>query len=96
MGQHKQAIVTFKAETALAEALRAIPNRSAFIRAAVLAALDHVCPLCHGSGILSPDQKKHWETFAKSHRVAECQECHEWHLVCTRQQERTPHHESHP
>jgi hypothetical protein len=95
MGQQKQAIVTFKAEQALAEALRAIPNRSAFIRAAVLAALDNVCPLCHGTGILSPDQKRHWEKFAESHRVAECDECHEWHLICTNQQGRDPHRTSH-
>ena len=82
MSQPKQSIVTFKAEESLVEALRALPNRSSFIRSAVLAALENTCPLCQGAGILTAEQRTHWETFASSHRVRECDECHEWHLVC--------------
>ncbi len=40
----KQQIITFKAEEALVEAMEDIPNRSEFIRSAILAALDGVCP----------------------------------------------------
>lgn len=75
-------IVTFKADSALLEAMRGIENRSEFIRAAVLAALDNVCPLCKGSGILTPRQKEHWLTFAADHELAECIDCHELHLIC--------------
>ena len=47
----KLQIITFKAEDALVEAMDDIPNRSEFIRSAILAALDGVCPLCHGTGV---------------------------------------------
>jgi hypothetical protein len=91
MPRQKQAIVTFKADESLVEALRGVPNRSAFIRTAVLAALDNMCPLCSGTGILSPDQKAHWEAFAKDHAVKECDECHEVHLVCAHRRRKPKH-----
>jgi len=84
-GHKQQGIVTFKAEASLLEALRAIPNRSAFIRSAVLTALENMCPLCQGTGILTPEQKTHWASFAKHHAVQECSDCHEWYLVCHRE-----------
>ena len=91
MPQQKQAVVTFKAEESLFEALRGMPNRSAFIRTAILAALDNLCPLCLGTGILTPDQKTHWDAFAEDHQVRECHTCHEWHLVCSHSAEKHRH-----
>ena len=82
MANTKQTIITFKADDALADILKSIPNRSAFIRSAVLAALDHLCPICRGTGILTPSQKQHWDSFAETHALRECGECHAWHLVC--------------
>ncbi len=81
-GKNRLEVVTFKADSTLMEALKSIPNRSAFIRDSILAALANTCPLCNGVGFLSPDQKKHWETFARNHRVEECGDCHATHLVC--------------
>ena len=81
-GRKKQDIITFKADEALRRAMEGVENRSEFIRAAILAALDSVCPLCKGSGILTPDQRRHWETFAKNHSFEECEDCHAVHLVC--------------
>lgn len=78
----KQEVISFKADESLAKAMAGIPNRSEFIRAAVLAALDGVCPLCQGTGILSPEQKEHWQRFSQSHSVEECDQCHAMHLVC--------------
>jgi hypothetical protein len=78
----KQEIITFKVDETLRRALRGVENRSEFIRAAILAALDSVCPLCKGSGILTPDQRRHWDAFAKNHALEECQDCHAVHLVC--------------
>jgi hypothetical protein len=80
-GRRKQEIVTFKVDHTLWEAMRGIPNRSEFIRAAVLAAMDSVCPLCKGTGILTPDQRKHWRQFAEHHSLEECQDCHAVHLL---------------
>ena len=78
----KREIVTFKVDEPLWDAMRGISNRSEFIRSAILSALDSVCPLCKGSGILTPDQHKHWETFSQNHALEECDDCHAVHLVC--------------
>lgn len=91
MSQVKQATISFKAVESLADILRMIPNRSEFIREAILSALDNVCPLCRGTGILNPQQKSHWEQFATDHPMAECRQCNEWYPVCTHQVASTPH-----
>ncbi len=75
-------IITFKADASLRKALSGIPNRSEFIRSAILSALESICPLCHGTGIMTPHQREHWERFATNHPLRECDECHEYHLVC--------------
>lgn len=85
MSKAKQSIITFKADESLVEALAGVPNRSEFIRSSILAALENSCPLCLGTGILNPEQKTHWEKFATTHSLRECDDCHEWHLVCERE-----------
>jgi hypothetical protein len=59
-----------------------VTNRSEFIRAAILAALDGACPLCHGTGVLSPRQRQHWSEFSATHAVETCGDCHETRIVC--------------
>jgi hypothetical protein len=75
-------IITFKADENLVRAMEGIANRSEFIRAAILAALDGACPLCLGTGVLSPNQRRHWQDFARKHTVETCDECSEGRLVC--------------
>jgi metal-responsive CopG/Arc/MetJ family transcriptional regulator len=82
MAQAHTHVVTFKADDALLEALNGVSNRSEFIRSAIVAALDGACPLCKGTGILTPAQREHWDQFAETHRISECDKCHELHLVC--------------
>lgn len=84
MKKPKSEIVTFKADESLLAALEGIPNRSEFIRSAVLSALGSVCPLCNGTGILSPRQKNHWDDFSTDHNIEECAECHEMYVVCAK------------
>ena len=79
----RSATITFKAEAELAEALAHLPNKSEFIRQALLAALGATCPLCAGTGFLSEAQQMHWRRFARHHDIVECDDCHEPHLVCT-------------
>ena len=43
-----------------------------------------VCPVCKGSGILTPNQKRHWDAFAHDHKLKECADCHEFSLVCAK------------
>jgi hypothetical protein len=82
MSSPKGEVITFKADSELAELLKKIPNKSDFIRQAVLSQLDNVCPLCQGIGVLSPAQKRHWDDFAKHHRVERCDSCDEYYLSC--------------
>jgi len=87
MKKNKTEIVTFKADESLLEAMKGIPNRSEFIRSAVMHALDSVCPLCRGTGILTEHQEAHWKDFAGDHKIEECDDCHEMHIVCKHQDE---------
>jgi hypothetical protein len=81
-GRKKQEIITFKVDEALADAMRGVENRSEFIRAAILSALENSCPLCGGTGLLTPDQRRHWDEFAADHAIEECEDCHVMRIVC--------------
>ena len=48
-GQLRRAVV-FKVDEELSAFLAGLPNASAFVRQAVLAALRRQCPLCSGAG----------------------------------------------
>jgi hypothetical protein len=78
----KQDIVTFKVDEHLYKIIQEIPNRSEFIRSAILTALDSICPLCNGSGTLSPNQKQHWKDFSARHSIETCDHCNERFIVC--------------
>lgn len=82
MSKGKDVTVTFKVDENLMEAIKEIPNRSEFIRAAVLSALDNTCPLCSGTGTLTPGQKQHWETFSADHKMGKCGACNEQFVIC--------------
>jgi hypothetical protein len=81
---NKTEIVSFKADPALLKALRFVPNRSEFIRGAVMTALDSSCPLCGGTGNLTPHQKEHWNEFKINHSLQKCADCSEIVLVCSK------------
>ncbi len=63
----KQRIVTFKVEEELAAFLDNMPNKSDFIRKALLSALMEPCPVCDGKGSvprsLRADLQKIFERF---------------------------------
>lgn len=78
----KERVFTFKTDESLAEELARIPNKSEFIRHAIESALANTCPLCNGSGSLSPAQAKHLEQFLDGHRLEKCDECDAVHFTC--------------
>lgn len=80
--KRKQEIITFKVDESLAQALKNINNRSEFIRSAILTVLDNTCPLCKGTGVLRPDQRKQWKVFSQQHTLVECENCNSMHLEC--------------
>ncbi len=84
MKKEKLDIITFKVPESLRDAMKGIPNRSEFIRAAVITALDNICPLCRGTGLIMPNQRPHWEEFANDHHFEECETCNAVHVVCDR------------
>ena len=83
MANGKTEVISFKADEALLNAMRGVSNRSEFIRSAILAALDGTCPLCSGTGTLTPNQMRHWNDLASDHSVEECEDCREIRLVCS-------------
>ena len=93
----KQEIISFKADERLVEELNRIPNRSEFIRNAILLAMQNTCPLCQGTGLLTPSQMQHWNAFTRHHAAVTCNECKETYLSCDldRKAVRTHEHEIH-
>jgi hypothetical protein len=89
--KEKVDIITFKVPESLREAMRGIPNRSEFIRTAVVAALDSVCPLCKGTGVIMPSQRPHWDLFVSHHHFEECGTCNAVHVVCDHNPQETAH-----
>ena len=79
----KQEIITFKVDEDLGKAIKGLPNRSEFIRSVLVSALGNVCPLCNGSGLLTVNQKRHWDDFCADHTVTTCGGCHESIIVCS-------------
>ncbi|MBU0943544.1 MAG: CopG family transcriptional regulator [Proteobacteria bacterium] len=82
MEKKRERVFSFKADGDLAEALENTPNRSEFIRKALLTTLEHECPLCKGSGVLTLEQGKHLEQFLTVHPLTRCEECQAMHFVC--------------
>ena len=62
----KGEVITFKVDGNLAQALSGLPNRSEFIRSAIMNALDRACPLCKGAGMITAEQRKLWDAFMAS------------------------------
>jgi hypothetical protein len=92
MKKEKLDIITFKVPESLRDAMKGIPNRSEFIRTALVAALDSICPLCKGTGVMMPNQRPHWEKFVNDHHFEECGTCSAVHVVC----EHSRHESVHP
>jgi hypothetical protein len=71
----KTAVVAFKVEEELAKILNGLPNKSAFIRKAIVAQLDMACPLCHGSGVLPKGLHDHYEHLLPKISSRSCESC---------------------
>ena len=91
MSKRKEEIITLKVDSSFLDAMKGISNRSEFIRSAVLAALKSTCPVCGGTGNLTPNQKAHWDSFATGHYLDECTDCHEMRIVCEKLPARPAH-----
>ncbi len=82
MAKTKTDLITFKVEPSLAELINRMPNKSEFIRNSILSTLGGTCPLCQGTGVLTPHQREHWNRFARHHKILRCAGCNAVHLAC--------------
>jgi len=78
----KDVVISFKLDQALYEKMKDIPDRSKFIRSAIESALEDKCPLCNGTGIMSKEQKKHWNEFLHNHSIEKCKDCGSLYIKC--------------
>ncbi len=73
--QPKAAVVAFKVEEELAEILNQLPNKSAFIRKAIVAQLSMACPVCNGTGVLPKGLHDHFAAILPKMSARNCEGC---------------------
>ncbi len=71
----KTQIVAFKVENDLAAFLDKLPNKSEFIRKAILAQFGMNCPLCTGTGVVDKGIHDHFESVIAEHTTRPCEKC---------------------
>lgn len=71
----KSQIVAFKVEDELAEFLDKLPNKSEFIRKAILAQFGMTCPLCTGTGVVDKGIHDHFEKVIVANTTRPCDKC---------------------
>ena len=71
----KSQIVAFKVEEELAEFLDKLPNKSEFIRKAILAQFGMTCPLCVGSGVVLRGLHHHYKPIIAANNTRPCDKC---------------------
>jgi hypothetical protein len=71
----KTAVVAFKVEDELATILNRLPNKSAFIRKAIVAQLSMACPVCRGTGVLPKGLHDHYEALLPKFSSRSCDGC---------------------
>lgn len=71
----KKQIVAFKVEEELAQFLDKLPNKSEFIRKAILAQFGMNCPLCAGSGVVARGVHDHYQPLITGHDHRPCEKC---------------------
>lgn len=71
----KAEIVAFKVEKELAEFLDHLPNKSDFIRRAILAQFNMTCPLCTGTGVVARGLHLHFNDVIARSLERPCAKC---------------------
>ena len=71
----KSKIVAFKVEEELAEFLNNLPNKSDFIRKAILAQFGMTCPLCTGTGVVPRGIHDHYAPVIHDRNKHPCEKC---------------------
>lgn len=72
---NKSEIVAFKVEEELAQFLNDLPNKSDFIRKAILAQFGMTCPLCTGTGVVPKGLHDHYKPVLAEQNKRPCDKC---------------------
>ena len=68
-------IVAFKVDPELAQFLNHLPNKSDFIRKAILAQFGMTCPLCTGTGVVARGLHDHFKPVIAANTSRACDKC---------------------
>ena len=71
----KSEIVAFKVEEELARFLNDLPNKSDFIRKAILSQFGMTCPLCTGTGVVARGLHDHYKPVLADQNKRACDKC---------------------
>jgi hypothetical protein len=71
----KSQIVAFKVDADLADFLDRLPNKSEFIRKAILSQFNMTCPLCTGSGVVPAGIHDHFDHVIEHNSTRPCEKC---------------------
>jgi hypothetical protein len=74
-GPLKSRTVAVKVEAEVADFLDRLPNKSDFIRQAILAQFRMACPLCSGSGTVPRGLGDHFAPVVRRNRLKKCEKC---------------------
>lgn len=74
-GPLKSRTVAVKVEEEIADFLDRLPNKSDFIRQAILAQFRMACPLCTGSGTVPRGLGDHFAPVVQRNRGKKCEKC---------------------
>lgn len=75
MTVEKEVVVSFRVDAHLAELLRHLPDKSSFIRDAILRRFYDLCPLCHGRRVLPGIVARWWSRKIGRARTVRCMCC---------------------
>jgi hypothetical protein len=75
MAKDKGVVVSFRVDRHLADILNKVPDKSSFIREAILRSFYQACPVCLGRGFV-PEEISRWATKQqKADKAVECTCC---------------------
>lgn len=75
MALEKQVVVSFRVDAHLAEMLGRLPDKSSFIREAILSRFYDACPLCQGHGVLPGIVARWWAQRVSETTPRRCRCC---------------------
>ena len=81
MSQNKQTVVSFRVDQHLADILNGLPDKSAFIREAIMLRFYALCPFCNGRGVLPQTIAEWLQGKLPTYESMECECCHYFYPV---------------